>query len=269
MARRQSSLRFKALPLAVPYSMPIAVLGAGGGLGRMPDAARALVEVAVAADCDAAVFHRQPGTVLRRDKECLDPARHARECSPAKEQYFMSKTMIAAAAALIACSGASTAQDWPTRPITLVVPFAAGGGIDVSERLQAQHISELLGQSIVVENVGGAAGTTGTLRVAKAAADGYTMLIGNSGTLGFSQSLYKRLPYNAVTDFTPVGLVSDSPRILLARKDLPVSNLQEFVAFTKANQGKMQFGPEYLAKLLPQEIERWAKPIREAGISVD
>jgi tripartite-type tricarboxylate transporter receptor subunit TctC len=154
----------------------------------------------------------------------------------------MSKTMFAAAAALIAWSGASTAQDWPTRPITLVVPFAAGGGIDVSVRLQAQHISELLGQTIVVENVGGAAGTTGTLRVAKAAADGYTMMIGNSGTHAFSQSLYKRLPYNAVTDFTPVGLVSDSPRILLARKDLPVSTLQEFVAYTKANQGKMQFG---------------------------
>jgi tripartite-type tricarboxylate transporter receptor subunit TctC len=153
----------------------------------------------------------------------------------------MSKTMIAAAAALIACSNAS-AQDWPTRPITLVVPFAAGGGIDVSVRLQAQHMSELLGQSIVVENIGGAAGTTGSLRVAKAAPDGYTMLIGNSGTHAFSQSLYKRLPYNAASDFTPVGLVSDSPRILLARKDLPATTLQEFIAYTKANQAKMQFG---------------------------
>jgi tripartite-type tricarboxylate transporter receptor subunit TctC len=154
----------------------------------------------------------------------------------------MHKTMTAAAAALIALVGAAHAQDWPNRPITLVVPFAPGGGIDVSVRLQAQHMSELIGQSIVVENIGGAAGTTGSQRVAKAAPDGYTMLIGNSGTHAFSQSLYKRKPYDAVADFTPVGLVSDSPRILLVRKDLPVSNLKEFIAYAKANQAKMQFG---------------------------
>jgi tripartite-type tricarboxylate transporter receptor subunit TctC len=154
----------------------------------------------------------------------------------------MTKTTIAAFAALLALAGAAQAQDWPSRPITLVVPFAAGGGIDVSVRLQAQHMSELLGQQIVVENIGGAAGTTGSQRVAKAAPDGYTMLIGNTGTHAFSQSLSKRPPYDAVADFTPVGLVSDSPRILLARKDLPVSNLQEFIAYAKANQAKMQFG---------------------------
>jgi tripartite-type tricarboxylate transporter receptor subunit TctC len=154
----------------------------------------------------------------------------------------MHRMVIAAAMGLIALANAAAAQDWPTRPITLVVPFAAGGGIDVSVRLQAQHMSELLGQSIVVENIGGAAGTTGSQRVAKAAPDGYTMLIGNTGTHAFSQSLYKRPPYDAVADFTPVGLVSDSPRILLARKDLPVGNLQEFIAYAKANQAKMQFG---------------------------
>jgi tripartite-type tricarboxylate transporter receptor subunit TctC len=154
----------------------------------------------------------------------------------------MHRTMIAAAGFVIALGGNAAAQDWPTRPITLIVPFAAGGGIDVSVRLQGQHMSELLGQSIVVENIGGAAGTTGSQRVAKAAPDGYTMLIGNSGTHAFSQSLYKRPPYHAVTDFTPVGLVSDSPRILLVRKDLPVNDLQEFIAYAKANQDKMQFG---------------------------
>ena len=154
----------------------------------------------------------------------------------------MPRSITAAAAALIALTGAAAAQDWPTRPITLVVPFAAGGGIDVSVRLQAQHMSELLGQSFVVENIGGAAGTTGSQRVAKAAPDGYTLMIGNTGTHAYSQSLYKRPLYNAATDFTPVGLVSDSPRILLARKDLPVSNLQEFIAYAKANQAKMQFG---------------------------
>ena len=153
------------------------------------------------------------------------------------------KTIAALALLAVATpAGSAAAQDWPTRPITLVVPFTAGGGIDVSARIQAQQMGELLGQSIVVDNVGAAAGTIGTQRVAKAAPDGYTMLIGNTGTQAYSQSLYKRPLYNSVTDFEPVGLVSDSPRILLARKDLPASNLQEFIAYAKANHGKMQFG---------------------------
>jgi len=147
-----------------------------------------------------------------------------------------------ASAFLIALAAAAHAQEWPNRPITLVVPFAAGGGVDVSVRIQAQYIGEALGQSIVIENVGGAAGTTGSVRVAKATPDGYTLLVGNSGTHAYSQSLYRKPPYDAVADFEPVGLVSDSPRILIARKDLPANNLQEFIAYTKANQGKMQFG---------------------------
>lgn len=134
------------------------------------------------------------------------------------------------------------AEDWPSRPITLIVPFSAGGGVDVSARIQAQRMGELLGQPIVVENMGGAGGMTGALRVARAEPDGYTMLIGNSGTQVYSQSLYKTPLYNSVTDFTPVGLVSESPRILIARKDLPVRNLQDFVAYVKANQTRMQFG---------------------------
>ncbi len=134
------------------------------------------------------------------------------------------------------------AQDWPSRPMTLVVPFAAGGGVDVSARIQAQGMSERLGQPIIVDNMGGAAGMTGALHVAKADPDGYTILIGNSGTQAFSQSLHKEPLYNSLTDFTPVGLATESPRILIARKDLPVSNLQEFIAYVKANQSKMQFG---------------------------
>src|SRR5579862_2200160 len=108
---------------------------------------------------------------------------------------------------LIACvlagalfATAAAAQDWPTRPMTLVVPFAAGGGVDVSARIQAQKIGELLGQSIVVDNMGGAAGMTGAEHVAKSAPDGYTFLMGNSGTHAFSQALYKKPLYNSVTD---------------------------------------------------------------------
>jgi len=142
----------------------------------------------------------------------------------------------------IALAGVAAAQGWPTRPITLIIPFAPGGGIDASARIQAQHLGELLGQTIVAENIGAAAGMVGGARVAKAAPDGYTFLIGNIGTHAYNQSLYKKPLYNAATDFAPVGLVSESPRILIARKDLPVKDLQEFVAYAKANQAKMQYG---------------------------
>jgi tripartite-type tricarboxylate transporter receptor subunit TctC len=136
----------------------------------------------------------------------------------------------------------AAAQDWPTRPLTLVVPFAPGGGVDVSARIQAQTMSEFLGQPIVVDNMGGAAGMAGAAHVAKSAPDGYTFLMGNSGTQAYSQALHKEPLYNAVTDFTPVGLATESPRILIARKNLPVKNLQEFIAYVKAHQASMQFG---------------------------
>src|SRR3569833_3001413 len=148
----------------------------------------------------------------------------------------------AIASTLLALSAAAPAQDWPSRPITLVVPFAPGGGVDASARLQGTIMSEILGQTIVVENVGAAAGTVGSGRVAKAAPDGYTFLIGNSGTHVYSQSLYRKKPYDSVADFEPVGIVTESPRLLVARKGLPVNNLQELIAYMKANQSKMQYG---------------------------
>jgi tripartite-type tricarboxylate transporter receptor subunit TctC len=145
------------------------------------------------------------------------------------------------AALCVFASVQARADDWPSRLITLIVPFAAGGGVDLSARIQAQRMGELLGQPIVVENVGAAAGMAGSLRVAKADPDGYTLLIGNSGTHAYSQSLYKHPLYNSVTDFTPIGLATESPRILIARKDFPADNLKEFVAYVKANQSGMQF----------------------------
>jgi len=145
---------------------------------------------------------------------------------------------IVAAAALVPAA----AQDWPNRTITLVVPFTPGGGVDISARLQAQAIGDILGVSVIVENIGGGAGMTAGARVAHAAPDGYTFMIGNSGTHAYNQSLYKKPLYNSVTDFTPVGLVSESPRILNARKDLPANGLQEFIAWLRANRDKAQFG---------------------------
>jgi tripartite-type tricarboxylate transporter receptor subunit TctC len=145
-------------------------------------------------------------------------------------------------AAVSATALPCAAQEWPTRTITLVVPFTPGGGVDISARLQAQAIGEILGQNVIVENIGGGAGMTAGVRVAHAAPDGYTFMIGNTGTHAYNQSLYKKPLYNAVTDFTPVGLVSESPRILNARKDLPVNGLKEFIAWLKANEAKAQFG---------------------------
>jgi tripartite-type tricarboxylate transporter receptor subunit TctC len=159
-----------------------------------------------------------------------------------EKETSMRRTTIAAAAVVVAVGGHAAAQEWPTRPITLIVPFAAGGGVDVSARIQAQRMGELLGQSIVIENVGAAAGMAGGARVAKAPPDGYTLLIGNTGTHAFNQSLYKKPLYNAVTEFQPVGLVSESPRILIARKELPGDNLTQFIAYLKANEKTAQFG---------------------------
>jgi tripartite-type tricarboxylate transporter receptor subunit TctC len=142
----------------------------------------------------------------------------------------------------LAAAGGARAQDWPTRPVTMVVPFAAGGPIDVIARIVQQRLSEVLRQQIIVENVGGAAGMTGSQRVQYAAPDGYTLVLGSSGTHAINQSLYKKPLYNAATDFTPVILVAEAPLVLITRNDLPVNNLQEFIAYAKANQAKLQFG---------------------------
>src|SRR5580692_9536589 len=160
-------------------------------------------------------------------------------------RYVMENSMSRPILGLLIAAATLTpaaAQEWPNRTITLVVPFTPGGGVDISARLQAQAIGDILGQPIVVENIGGGAGMTAGVRVAHAAPDGYTFMIGNTGTHAYNQSLYKKPLYNSVTDFVPVGLVSESPRIVNARKDLPVKGLQEFIAWLKANEGKAQFG---------------------------
>ncbi len=136
----------------------------------------------------------------------------------------------------------ATAQDWPTRPVTMIVPFAAGGPTDVLGRIMAERMSQILGQQVVVENVGGAGGGTGSLRAARAQPDGYTFLLGTVGTHAQNQTLYKKPLYNAATDFQPVGLIAEVPLILITRKDLPVNNFEEFAAYAKANRDKMTYG---------------------------
>ena len=134
------------------------------------------------------------------------------------------------------------AQEWPARPVTMVVPFAAGGQVDVLGRLVAAGLSEVLGQQVVVENMGGAGGMIGANRVAKAAPDGYQFLLGSVSNLAQNQSLYKAPLYNALNDFAPVALIGEAPLVLATRKDLPVASLQEFITYGKANAAKMQYG---------------------------
>jgi tripartite-type tricarboxylate transporter receptor subunit TctC len=143
---------------------------------------------------------------------------------------------------VVVLAGAAAAQNYPTRSMTMVIPFAAGGPTDVLGRVVAAKMSESLGQQVVVENVTGAGGQTGSKRVADAAADGYNFVIGTVGTHAQGQTLYKKPLYNSQTDFTPVGLIAQVPIVLIARKDLPVKDFKEFVTYAKANQGKMQFG---------------------------
>ena len=150
--------------------------------------------------------------------------------------------MIAMVAAFLAATAPAGAQEWPTRPLTMVVPAAAGGGLDVLGRILAQRLSEGLGQQVIVENVGGAGGMTGTSRVAKAAPDGYQFVLGGTDTFAQNQTLYKNPLYDAATDFAPVALIVELSQVLIARRDLPAGNLRGFADYVKANQTKMQFG---------------------------
>jgi tripartite-type tricarboxylate transporter receptor subunit TctC len=152
------------------------------------------------------------------------------------------RQIVLAVLVAVGLTAAAKAEDYPSRAITMVIPFAAGGPTDVLGRVVADRMSQLLGQQVVVENVGGAGGMTGVQRVAQSPPDGYTIALGTVGTHAQNQTLYKRPLYNAASDFTPVALMAQVPLVLIARKDLPVNNLQEFIAYTKANQSKMSFG---------------------------
>ena len=131
------------------------------------------------------------------------------------------------------------AQDYPTRAITMIVPFAAGGPTDVVARIVTGHMAQTLGQSIIIENVVGAGGTTATARAARAANDGYTLITGHMGTHAASVPLYPKLAYHPEKDFEPVALLAGTPILILAKKDFPAKDLKEFIAYVKANTDKM------------------------------
>ena len=146
------------------------------------------------------------------------------------------RRVIAAFAALLAPLTQGFAEDWPSRPITMVIPLAAGGGSDGLIRVFTPRLGELLGQQVIVENAGGAGGMIGAARVAKAPPDGYQVLLGTSGTQALNQSIYEKPLYNAATDFTSVALIFEVPQVLITRKDFHAANLQEFIANVRANQ---------------------------------
>ena len=145
-------------------------------------------------------------------------------------------------AALIYAAPSATAQDWPTRPVTMVVPFAAGSASDTLARILGARLSEVLGQQVIIENVGGAGGMTGVARVAKAATDGYQFVLGGVDTFAQNQTLYKKPLYNSVADFEPVALMVEQAILLVIRNELPAKDLKEFTSYAKVNQAKMQYG---------------------------
>jgi tripartite-type tricarboxylate transporter receptor subunit TctC len=145
----------------------------------------------------------------------------------------------AALASALLCGSPAAAESWPTRPLTMVVPFAPGGGTDVLGRIVGRRLSEILAQQVIIENVGGAGGIVGSARVAKAAPDGYQFVLGSRAD-AINQTLYKNPLYNFATDLAPVVLIADQPTLLVARKDLPAADLREFIAYARANQAKMQ-----------------------------
>jgi tripartite-type tricarboxylate transporter receptor subunit TctC len=148
------------------------------------------------------------------------------------------KKLILAAAAAVTFAVPAVAQNYPTRPIVMIVPFAAGGPTDIVARIVAEPMSRTLGQSVIVENVAGAGGTTGITRASRAANDGYTIMMGHMGTHGAAPALHPKLQYNPVTDFAPVGMAAGTPIVLVASNKHPANNLKEFMAWAKKTGDK-------------------------------
>jgi tripartite-type tricarboxylate transporter receptor subunit TctC len=146
---------------------------------------------------------------------------------------------VAGVAALAALSVPAQAQAYPTRPITMIVPFAAGGPTDIVARIVADHMSKTLGQQIVIENVVGAGGTTGATRAMRAKPDGYTIIMGHMGTHAAAVALYPKLAYHPLNNFETVGLAAGTPVLIVAKKDFPAKDLKEFAAYVKANADKV------------------------------
>ena len=151
----------------------------------------------------------------------------------------MKKLLAAAATALLAMTAAAVAQTYPNKPVTMIVPFAAGGPTDVIARIVGEHMSRTLGQQVVIENVAGAGGTTGITRAARATADGYTIMMGHMGTHGAAPALYPNLRYDPTKDFEPIGMAAGTPILVVSKKDFPATDLKSFIAALKERGDKV------------------------------
>ena len=157
----------------------------------------------------------------------------------------MRRTWLLAIALMAFAATLGTAKsetNWPTRPIRIIVGFAAGGSTDVTARIVAQALSERLGQSVIVENRPGAGGNIGAETVAKADPDGYTLLLATNGTLAANPSLFRKLPFDVKKDLAPIALTAFIPNLLVVNPSVPANNITEFIAYAKANPGKLNFG---------------------------
>lgn len=153
----------------------------------------------------------------------------------------MTRPIVSALAGLatLLASWLPAAAQYPERPITMIVPFAAGGPTDIVARIAGEHMAKSLGQAVIVENVAGAGGTTGITRASQAKPDGYTIMMGHMGTHGAAPALYPNLKYDPAKDFAPIGLVAGTPIVIVAKKNFPAANLKEFVEYVKKNQDKV------------------------------
>jgi tripartite-type tricarboxylate transporter receptor subunit TctC len=145
----------------------------------------------------------------------------------------MKRLLAVLSAALVLTATSAAAQTYPTRPVTIIVPFAAGGPTDIVARIVGEYYSKALGQQFIVENIAGAGGTTGITRLAQAKPDGYTIGMGHMGTHGAAPALYPNLKYDPTKDFEPIGMVAGTPILIVARKDFPAADLKEFIAKAK------------------------------------
>src|SRR5580698_11588665 len=180
----------------------------------------------------------------------------------------ISKIWLCAAAVALAWSSASVtaqAQNYPNRTITLVIPFAPGGSTSIVGRVIADKMSQLLGQNIVVDNRPGAGGTVGTKYVAKSDPDGYTILLGYTGTLAIGPSLYKDVGYDPRKDFAPIGMIGNAPSVLVVHPSFPAATVAELIAFAKSNPGKVNFGSAGVGSVNHITGEYFA---RSAGITL-
>src|ERR1051325_3135267 len=169
-------------------------------------------------------------------------ARSSRSRAPRRTEVMtMMKRLTIAVIALTNLAAAANAQDYPSRPITLVVPYAAGGGNDIMARVAGEKMSPVLGQQIVIENRGGAGGSIATRAIAKAAPDGYTLGLGGTGTLSINPTLYHNVGYDPRKDFAPVGLIGTSALVLVIHPSIPAHSVKELIAYAKSNPGKLSY----------------------------